>query len=372
MNAIKANFYLQQGDFTLDSAFTIPAQGVTAIFGPSGSGKTSLLRCIAGLNRAQGSLSVADQQWQDEYFFMPVNQRPLGYVFQEASLFTHLSVQQNLEYGYRRIPSEKRKIQPQQVIDWLGLEPIIQRRNPNVLSGGERQRVAIGRALLTSPRLLLMDEPLSALDQRSRQEILPYLQLLHRQLDIPLLYISHSLEEVIQLADHMVLLQQGRVLASDSLAAVLSRLDLPLAHTDEASSVIEAELLKHDDKYQLSCIRFDGGQLWLGKSDVPLGTPVRARVMARDVSLTRHPAEQSTICNILPASIVEIQEDSAARINIKLQLGGGQILISRITRRSCDRLKLAVGQPLYAQIKGVALMQTSGSYRHSAINWLNG
>ncbi|MDP2805984.1 MAG: molybdenum ABC transporter ATP-binding protein, partial [Gallionellaceae bacterium] len=217
MSNICAHFKMQLDRFALDASFAAPAVGVTALFGPSGSGKTTLLRCIAGLERVAGTLHVNGEIWQDEKTFLPIHKRPLGYVFQEASLFPHLSVRANLEYGYKRIAPDERKVHLEQVVEWLGLSHLIDRNNPTQLSGGERQRVAIARALLTSPRILLMDEPLSALDATSKQDILPYLERLHRELNIPVLYVSHALDEVTRLADHLVLLEKGRVIASGEL-----------------------------------------------------------------------------------------------------------------------------------------------------------
>ncbi len=354
--AIQASFRLQLDGFALDAAFAAPATGVTALFGPSGSGKTTLLRCIAGLEQAAGSLRVNGETWQDETAFVPTHQRPLGYVFQEASLFQHLSVRANLEYGYQRIPAAERRVRLEQVVEWLGLERLVERRDPARLSGGERQRVAIGRALLTSPRILLMDEPLSALDTSSKQEILPYLERLHRELEIPVLYVSHALDEVARLADHLVLLDRGRVIASGALAETFARLDLPMAHFDDAGAVIEATVAQHDEAYHLTRVDFAGGSLWVGKVAQPPGNRVRARVLARDVSIATQPPHGSSISNILHARIAEIRDEGADKVNVRMTVGDAQVLLSRITRRSRDLLDLAVGMDVYAQVKSVALM----------------
>ena len=353
---IRAHFKLQLESFALDATFSAPAAGVTALFGPSGSGKTTLLRCIAGLERAAGTLQVNGETWQDDTQWMPTHKRPLGYVFQEASLFPHLSVRANLEYGYQRIPASGRKVLLDQAVEWLGLSHLIERNDPAQLSGGERQRVAIGRALLTSPRLLLMDEPLSALDTASKQDILPYLERLHRELEIPVLYVSHALDEVARLADHLVLLQQGRVIASGTLNETLSRLDLPTAHLDDAGAVIEAAVAIQDETYHLTRLDFSGGNLWVSKVERAAGTLMRARILARDVSIAIVASQGSSITNILEARIVEIQDEGPDRVNLRLAVGGGQILLSRITRRSRDLLNLAVGMGVFAQVKSVALM----------------
>ena len=353
---IQGRFALQREDFALDATFSAPAVGVTALFGPSGSGKTTLLRCIAGLERATGSLHVNGETWQNDTDFMPTHKRPLGYVFQEASLFAHLSVRANLEYGLKRTPLAERKVQLEQVVEWLGLTHLIERGDPGKLSGGERQRIAIGRALLTSPRILLMDEPLSALDTKSKQEILPYLERLHRELKIPVLYVSHAMDEVARLADHLVLLDQGKVIASGELHETLARLDLPTAHFDDAGAVVETTVTQHDEKYHLSRLDFPGGQLWVGRVDQPFGTQVRARVLARDVSIATQPPQGSSINNILNARIEEIRDEGPDKVVVRLKVGESQVLLSRITRRSRDHLGLVAGMYVCAQVKSVALM----------------
>lgn len=356
MSFIRAHFNLRRKEFRLDATFDAPMRGVTALFGPSGSGKTTLLRCIAGLERAVGDLRVADETWQAQNVFVPAHRRPLAYVFQEASLFQHLSVRANLEYGYRRIAAEQRKVELEQVIEWLGLLNLLDRCDPLQLSGGERQRVAIGRALLVSPKLLLMDEPLSALDSHSKQEIFPYLERLHRELDIPVLYVSHAMEEVARLADNMVLLEQGRVIASGPLWETLARLDLPLAHFDDAGTVIEASVARHDDAYHLTQLEFSGGQLWVSKVYQPFGTSVRARVLARDVSIATQVPQGTSINNILNARIEDIHDDGPDKVIVRMQVGERQPLLSRITRRSRDQLGLRPGLFVCAQVKSVALM----------------
>jgi len=354
--SIHARFRLTRPNFLLDVDVQFPLRGITALFGASGSGKTTLLRCIAGLERAPGSLQVGDEIWQNETTSVPTHRRALGYVFQEASLFPHLSVRANLEYGYRRIPPAERKVQLEQVVAWLGLNRLIERHDPAQLSGGERQRVAIGRALLTSPRLLLMDEPLSALDSRSKQEIMPYLEALHCELEIPVLYVSHALDEVARLADHLLLLQAGRVIACGVPGEILARLDLPTAHFDDAGAVIEATVVQHDERYGLTQLDYGDGILWVGQVSHPLGSRVRARVLARDVSIALQHAHDTSISNILPARIAEISDEGADKVNVRVTVGTSNVLLARITRRSRDRLGLAAGMEVYAQVKSVALM----------------
>ncbi len=355
-NVIRASFTLRREDFVLDAAFEVPPRGVTALFGPSGSGKSTLLRCIAGLERAAGLLHVNGEVWQDDTRFVPTHHRKLGYVFQEACLFAHLSVRANLEYGYKRILPNERKVQFEQVVEWLGLGELLKRRDTDNLSGGERQRVAIGRALLTSPRILLMDEPLSALDTASKQEILPYLERLHRELDIPVFYVSHALDEVARLADHVLLLQKGCVIASGALQEILARLDLPTAHFDDSGAVIEAFVAEQDETYRLTRVDYLGGSLWLGAVGQPHGSPVRALVLARDVSIATRAPQGSSITNILNARIIEIRDEGLDKVLVRLKVGETQVLLSRITRRSRDLLVLAVGMEVFAQVKSVALM----------------
>ncbi len=354
---IQARFDLSYPSFELHADLQVFAHGVIALFGPSGSGKTTLLRCIAGLEpAANGMLQVKDEVWQDGANFLPVHQRPLGYVFQEASLFPHLSVRRNLEYGLKRILPAQRKVQLEQVVEWLGLNKLIGRDSPAGLSGGERQRVAIARALLTSPRLLLMDEPLSALDAASKREIMPYLERLHGELDIPVIYVSHALDEVARLADQLVLMEQGRIIASGALNEVLGRLDLPTAHLDDAGAVIEASVAAHDEEYHLTRLDFYGGSLWVSKVERDIGSTVRSRVLARDVSIATVAPQGSSISNILAARIVGIQDEGQDRVSLCLTVGASSMLLSRITRRSRDQLGLVVGMEVFAQVKSVALI----------------
>ena len=358
---IVARFAIAYPGFTLRADLQLPGRGVTALFGASGSGKTSLLRAIAGLERhAGGYLAVNGEVWQDARHFVPTHRRPLGYVFQEASLFAHLDVARNLDYGLRRIPATARRVPRAQAIELLGIGHLLQRR-PATLSGGERQRVAIARALLTAPQLLLMDEPLAALDAQRKAEILPYLARLRAELDIPVLYVSHALDEVIQLADHLVLLGGGRatgqVLASGPIAQTLARIDLPTAQSASAAVLIEATVQDYDSAYELLRLGFAGGEL-LAPHPTPLapGTRLRLQVQARDVSLALAPAQGSSILNRLPATVTGITSaDTPAHMLVRLDAGGTPLL-ARITRFSCDQLHLAVGMPVWAQVKAVALL----------------
>ncbi|NMG77135.1 molybdenum ABC transporter ATP-binding protein [Aromatoleum diolicum] len=356
--AIHARFRVAWPGFALDADVQLPGRGVSALFGQSGSGKTTLLRCLAGLERAPGGyLSVRGEVWQDDArgVFLPTHQRPLGYVFQEASLFAHLSVRRNLEFGMKRVAAAARRVSLEHAIALLGIEPLLERM-PEKLSGGERQRVAIARALATSPRLLLMDEPLAALDARRKAEILPYLERLHDELDIPLVYVSHAPEEVARLADHLVLLDGGRVLAAGPIHEVMPRLDLPLAHGEDAFVVIDARVAAHDEAYALTRLEFGGLPLWITGLDTRIGAQVRARVLARDVSLALSERHESSILNVLPARVVSLDEADAGRTLVRLELGGSAML-ARITRRSAVQLGIAPGMEVFAQVKGVALLR---------------
>ena len=357
--SIEARFRLDYPDFTLDVNLTLPGVGVTALFGPSGSGKTSLLRCVAGLERAtSGYLTVNGQVWQDDArrLFTPTHRRPLGYVFQEASLFSHLSVRRNLDFGLKRTPVAEHQVGLEQTIALLGIGHLLDRR-PERLSGGERQRVAIARALAASPRLLLMDEPLAALDLERKGEILPYLERLHGELDIPVLYVSHSPDEVARLADHVVYLEAGRARAVGPLNEILTRPDLPLVHLDEAAAVLDARVAGHDEVYHLTEVSIPGGRLAVSQGALPVGAWTRVRIHARDVSLALQPPERSSIQNVLPARVLDVRGDrDPAQSLVRLDLGESAILLARVTRRSVAHLGIAPGVEVYAQVKSVALM----------------
>jgi len=346
--------------FTVDVDLSLPGRGVTALFGHSGSGKTTCLRCIAGLEKpTQGYIRINDEVWQDSAtdLFQPPHKRALGYVFQEASLFPHLSVRGNLEFGLRRIPKSERRVGFEHAAQLLGIEHLLE-RSPDKLSGGERQRVGIARALLTSPRLLLLDEPLAALDTRRKSEILPYLERLHDELEIPMLYVSHSQDEVARLADHLVLMDNGKALASGPIGETLARLDLPLALGDDAGVVIEGSVIAFDASYHLLSVQLPHSDLQVRVAHTPmaLGKMLRFKVQARDVSLSLQPDGQSSILNRLPVRVVsEMPADNAAHVLVRLDAAGTPLL-ARITRYSRDQMSLLPGQRLWAQIKSVAVL----------------
>jgi len=358
--SIQARFQLQRDAFKLDLNLEIPEQGITAIFGPSGVGKSTSLRCIAGLERVPNAyLKIGNTVWQDDAHgvFIPTWQRSLAFVFQEVNLFSHLNVEKNLLYGYKRTPIQERQIQPAQAIAWMGIDSLLQRK-PEQLSGGQKQRVAIARALLTSPRLLLMDEPLTALDLISKQEIMPYLEQLHQTLPIPILYVSHSIDEVARLADFMVLLDQGQVKAAGPAQEMLTRLDLPLAQTDTATAVIDSVVTAQDSVFGLTTLRFSGGQMILPRMDLEVDMQLRLCIHARDVSISLSAASDTSILNVLQATLLEVLPGNYGLTILRLSVGE-DILLSRITQKSAAHLKLTPGMTVYAQIKSVATIESS-------------
>jgi molybdate transport system ATP-binding protein len=364
-SSISAQLNLRKGNFTLDVELSLPAAGVTVLFGRSGCGKTTLLRALAGLEKPQGVLHFREQVWQDTKSFLPTHQRPIAYVFQEASLFAHLDVRANLEFGYQRIPLSQRRITFDDAVQLLGVDTLLQRKTQQ-LSGGERQRVAIARALLTSPQWILMDEPLASLDAESKADILPYLEHLRHQLAIPILYITHSIDEMLRLADYLVLMDAGRIRASGAPNGLLTNPDLPLAYLDEAAAIMDAVILSHDDRYYLTTVQVPGGVLTTTRSHLPVGSATRVRILARDVSITLSPPQHSSILNCLQTQVLDITPDhNPARVLVRLALSSDNknnaapelfCILARITRRSADQLALSAGMTVYAQIKAVALM----------------
>lgn len=354
--SIEARFRIERDkNFTLDVDLKIPSRGVTALFGPSGCGKTTLLRAIAGLEKSKdGYLRINEQIWQDKNQRLPPHKRPLGYVFQESSLFPHLSVQGNLEFGLKRIPESAQTLSLQQAVELLGIGPLLDRM-PAQLSGGERQRVSIARALAVSPRVLLMDEPLSALDLARKREIMPYLESLIEELNIPILYVSHEPGEVARLANHVVLMEKGRVIASTPITEVFTRLDLSLALGDRAAALIEATVEGYDKEFALTNVAFSGGNFQISGPKLTNGQAVRLRVFARDVSLTLEAQSNTSILNIMPAIVEEVSEISASQMMIKIRAKETPLL-ARITKKSVQSLNLVPGAQVYAQIKSVALL----------------
>ena len=354
---------LTRPSFTLDVDLDLPAQGITAVFGASGSGKTSLLRCVAGLERTPGALvRIAGETWQDDAsnIYLPTWQRPLGYVFQEASLFEHLSVRKNLQFGLKRAgPTKQASAQATSLdvaIDLLGIAHLLD-RSTGQLSGGERQRVAIARALATQPRMLLLDEPLASLDAARRQDILPWLERLRDELKIPMLYVTHSSDEVARLAETLVVLDAGKAKACGPVSQVLAATDASRVLGDDAGALLSATVAERDTRWQLSRVDFEGGSLWLRDTGLALGRKVRVRVLARDVSVTTLAPQQTSIQNVLQCVVQAITEDTHSSQALVQLVCGGSVLLARITARAVDALQLAPGRPVWAQIKTAALVE---------------
>lgn len=353
--SIEAAFSLQQpGGFALDVTFDAPAHGVTALFGRSGCGKTTVLRCIAGLQRSHGRFTLNDETWQDERQWLPAHKRPIGYVFQEASLFPHLSVQRNLDYSQKASKRRSASVKQDDIVDLLDIGNLLQRA-PSKLSGGERQRVAIARALLSDPKLLLMDEPLSALDHAAKAAILPYFERLHNELRLPVLYVSHDPDEVARLADRMVLLKAGQVKASGPVSKMMTSLKLPMSGYDNASAILGGIVTGHDDTYHLTHINCAGNRISLPRIDLPSGSHAQVQVHARDVSLALSAHNDTSIGNIIPAVVTGTRDIDAAQLLVELALEDGQTLLARITRHSGVGLGITEDKLLYAQIKSIAL-----------------
>jgi len=366
---IEAAFAGTLGAFSLDVAFTAPMRGITALFGPSGCGKTAVLRCTAGLQRLTGTLRVGGATWQDDAMgvFRKPHRRSVGYVFQEASLFAHLSVRGNLDYGARRsgTPGHAPGLAFGEVVDLLGIAALLDRA-PAMLSGGERQRVAIGRALLSRPRLLLMDEPLASLDRPAKEDILPYLEALHEGLSIPMLYVSHDIAELERLADMLVLMDRGRVTAAGSLAELEADPRLPLLTANEAAVTLEGEVIAVDEDYALTSLAIAGAVLVVpGRQGGP-GQRRRLRIRASDVSFTRARPVETSILNCLAARIVSVtpQDRDDAQVNVVAALGedaAGARVVGRVTRKSQEALDLVPGAEAFVQVKSVALLASAAT-----------
>lgn len=352
---LKARLRVRRPGFELDVDLALPGRGVSVLHGPSGSGKTTCLRLIAGLEQAPDCrISFSDTIWQDDRTFVPVHHRAIGYVFQEANLFPHLDVARNLDYGRRR-RDRAGLVKFDHLVGLLGIDHLLG-RSPATLSGGERQRVAIARALLSAPRLLLMDEPLAALDARRKDEILPYLDRLHPELDIPVVYVSHASNEVARLADHLVLLDRGRVVAAGPATTLLTRLDLPERLLEDTGTIIDGTVRNYDSTYDLAVVGFPGGELSFVHHGARFGQPVRVQIRERDISLALDRPSATSIQNLLPVTITGLA-GAANPAHVRVQLDtGGTLMIACITRQSRDRLGLRVGAKAWAQIKSVAVL----------------
>jgi len=351
---IECKIKVQLESFMLDANFSIPDRGITVVFGPSGSGKTTLLRAIAGLEKSDdGFLKIGDSVWQKGEDFLATHKRQIGYVFQDAALFDHLDVKGNLNFVIKRAIGLKEDF-IESIHNLLEIKTLLNRKTTQ-LSGGERQRVAIARALLTNPKILLLDEPLSALDLKRKNEILPYLDSIHNDLEIPILYVTHSQDEMSRLADHLLLIEDGNIVGSGPVNDMLTRFDMPLSHGGDAVSIIEAKVLKRDSEFNLMHLDFLGGHFIVPDNGFPVQTKVRIRVVARDVSLTKSKQVDTSILNIFPAMVQEIVNEGEAQVMVRLQIKD-TILLACITRKSSYKLRLEKGSEVFVQVKSVAIL----------------
>ena len=351
---LKAAFKVDYPGFNLDIDLQLPASGITVVFGPSGSGKTTLLRCLAGLEKS-GKMEIAGQVWQNENIFIPVNRRAIGMVFQESRLFPHLKVRDNLLYGYKRTPVNSRRLHLEDIGRVLSLEKLLE-RSIDKLSGGEKQRVALGRALLTSPKLLLMDEPLAALDAQRKTEIIPFIRKVEKELSIPIIYVTHSMSEVLQLVDTMVILKDGKVVKYGPVGKVFSDIQLRESIGDEHSgAVLDTTVLEHDTDYGITRLDFMGQELSVPIQDISPGQVLRVHIHSKDVSLATQPPEGLTsVLNILKTKVRKIGENVGYSVDIELD--AGRPLLATITRKSLSNLNLRPGQSIYAYIKAIRMV----------------
>ncbi|ACX82488.1 Sulfate/thiosulfate import ATP-binding protein CysA [Aggregatibacter actinomycetemcomitans] len=343
----------QLGNLSLQAKLEIPSQGVTALFGLSGSGKSSLINLISGLiNPDEGVIALNDRVLfeAEEGICVPANRRNIGYVFQDARLFPHYTVKGNLRYGMKNTSKDEFDY----IVELLGIGHLL-KRYPITLSGGEKQRVAIGRALLTDPEILLMDEPLSALDLPRKRELLNYLERLSKEINIPILYVTHSIDELLRLPERVVLLTDGKVEAYDMLENIWeSPLFLPWKQENEQSAVLSLPVFMHNPSYKMTALSIGDQNIWINQVASEMNENVRICVHSSDVSISLHKAEKSSIRNILHGRIVKIQEQEN-RVDLKLDIGGKHIWAS-ISKWSFHDLALQPGQLVYAQIKAISVL----------------
>ena len=354
---LRIDISLARGDFMLRVDLSLPARGITVLFGPSGSGKTSILRCVAGLEQACGRIALGTDIWQDsrQQIFKPTWRREIGYVFQEASLFEHLDVRQNLLFGLRRTGRAADIRSLDDALRLLGIGHLLERAVAT-LSGGERQRVAIARALATDPKLLLLDEPLASLDVVRRNDVLPWLEHVRESLRTPMLYVTHSVDELVRLADHVVMLDHGSVRSSGPAAEVLASPGINSGFGEDASLLAHCEVIERQERASIARVRFGGGTLWVADHGLAVGQTARIRIRARDISLALSPHADSTIDNQLPGRIESIDADAGRAEAVVAVRCGSERLIVRTPHRSVQRLKLAPGLALWCQIRRIELI----------------
>ncbi|WP_024851928.1 molybdenum ABC transporter ATP-binding protein [Hydrogenovibrio kuenenii] len=358
--SLSGHLSVQLGGFELQTGdFEIPLSGVTAIFGHSGSGKTTFIRCLAGFeSAAKGEVTFGDQAWLTARKTLPIHKRGLGYVFQEASLFPHLNVNDNLLYGLKRASKtgKQQTISFEQVVEWLGLTLLLN-RDVQTLSGGERQRVAIGRTLLSQPSILMMDEPMAALDLFSKRAIMPYLERLRDELDIPILYISHSPQEVERLADHVLFMEKGKIISIEPIEQALNREGTPLYQGEEPKSVMKATLVEQLETEGLSRVEVGSDSLYVPHLQQVVGSEVRLVIAAQQVSLMSAKPEQTSMLNHLPVLIESIEPHNDYSVMLRLRLAASSLpLLAQVTKRSVHSLGLSPGQNWVAAIKSVAIL----------------
>lgn len=358
-NDLQLRLQLSRADFHLSLDLVLPGSGITVLFGASGSGKTTVLRCVAGLERPQHALvKLGTDVWHDDAHgvFVPTWQRNLGYVFQEASLFEHLNVRDNLNFGLKRSPKTGTPQALASSIDLLGIGHLLHRL-PMSLSGGERQRVAIARALATGPKLLLLDEPMASLDLARRHEILPWLEKLRDELQMPMLYVTHSADEVVRLANHLVVLERGHVKTQGPTQDVLTRTDSPVIVGEDVGVLLHGKVAELDTPWHLAKVVFDGGHLWVRDAHMAVGQSVRLRVLARDVSITLQQPMATSIQNHLPARVDSVANDAHPSQAVVRLHCGASVFLARVTQRAVASLRLSAGLPVWLQVKSVAMVE---------------
>ena len=353
---LSVRFALNRAAFSLDIDAEFAMQGITGVFGPSGAGKTTLLRCIAGLEQPEsGQLIVNGEVWEDTGAKLrrAAHQRRVAYVFQEARLFPHMDVLGNLRYGQKRSVSHESSIGLDRAVTLLGLESLLQ-RSPANLSGGEAQRVAIGRALLSGPDLLLMDEPLAAIDEARREDVLPFIERLHADVGVPVIYVSHNIDELCRVCDQLAVMDDGRISTYGHLHSVLLQTELPILAGREAGAVLDARVEAHEPSDKLTRVLAGASSFWVAGEIGPIGSALRLRVRADDVSVCLERPVKTSILNIIEAAIERIQQESSGTALVHLRIGS-DVILARITQRSCTELALSPGTRVYAQVKSIAV-----------------
>ena len=353
---LSIRYQLNRAAFELDVDLDLSMQGVTGLFGPSGAGKTTLLRCMAGLEKSDaGRLVVDGDAWENSGLgiYVASHKRQIAYVFQEARLFPHLNVSRNLAYGQRRSVSNDNGPDFDRVVDLLELQDLLDRM-PTTLSGGEAQRVAIGRALLRSPKMILMDEPLAALDEARKEEVLSYIERLHTELNTPIIYVSHNIDEICRVCDQLVVLEEGRISAQGELQSVLLQTELPILAGKEAGSVLIGKICEYDTTFDLTLVELSASRLWVPGQFGKSLSEIRLRVRANDVSLCLERPVSTSILNIIEVEVMRVQDETTGSVLVHF-CSGTDVFLSRITRRSYSELALESGMKIFAQLKSVAV-----------------